>query len=63
MPGWSEKTEKIHEDFISAEQSILNTTTHREAFSKSYYIDPKSDCIYHFPIDLELNARPFGSKL
>ena len=23
---------------------------------------PKSDCIYNFPIDLELNGRPFGSK-
>ena len=22
----------------------------------------KSDCIYHFPIDLERNRRPFGSK-
>ena len=26
---------------------------HREIFSKSYQIKPKSDCIYHFPIDLE----------
>ena len=28
-------------------------TTHREIFSKSYQIKPKSDCIYHAPIDLE----------
>ena len=27
--------------------------THREIFSKSYYIKLKSDCNYHFPIDLE----------
>ena len=36
--------------------------THREIFSKSYCIKLKSDCIYHFPIDLEPNGRPFGSK-
>ena len=24
---------------------------------------PKSDCIYHFPIDLEHNEFPLGSKL
>ena len=35
---------------------------HSEIFAKSYYINPKSDCIYHFPIDLEPNGRPFGSK-
>ena len=27
---------------------------------KSYQIKPKSDCIYHFPIDLEPNGRLFG---
>ena len=27
--------------------------THREFFSKSYWINPKSDCIYHFPVDLK----------
>ena len=32
---------------------------HRE---KSYWINPKSDCIYHSSIDLEPNRRPFGSK-
>ena len=32
-------------------------------FSKSYQVNPKSDCIYHFPIDLEPNGRPFGSKV
>ena len=36
--------------------------THREIFSKSYQIKLKSDCIYHFPIDLELNGRPFAFK-
>ena len=29
---------------------------------KSYHIKPKSDCIYHAPIDLEPNGRPFGSE-
>ena len=29
---------------------------------KSYLINPKSVCINHFPIDLETNGRPFGSK-
>ena len=33
--------------------------THRDILSKSYSIKSKSDCIYHFPIDLELNGRPF----
>ena len=41
---------------------MLRSATHREIFSKSYSINPKSDCIYHFPIDLDLNKRPFGSK-
>ena len=34
----------------------------REIFSKSYYIKPKSDCIFRALIDLERNGRPFGSK-
>ena len=38
-------------------------STHREVFSKSCYIKPKSPCIYHFPIDLEpIGHCPFGSK-
>ena len=35
---------------------------HRETFSKSYFNNQKSDCIYYFPIDLEPNGRP-RSKL
>ena len=27
--------------------------TRREIFSQSYLLKPKSDCIYHAPIDLE----------
>ena len=30
---------------------------HREIFSESYKIKPKSDCINHFSIDLEPNRR------
>ena len=37
-------------------------STHWEFFSKSYQINPKSDCIYYIPIDLESNGRLFGSK-
>ena len=29
---------------------------------ESYQINPKSGCIYHFPIDLEPNGRLFDSK-
>ena len=36
--------------------------THREIFLKSYYINPKSVCIYHIPIDLERNRYPVRSK-
>ena len=38
------------------------TTAHKETFSESCQIKPKSDCIYHAPVDLEPNRRPFGSK-
>jgi len=41
---------------------ISRDTIHREIFSKSYWIKPKSDCIYHFPIDLEPNGRPIDSE-
>ena len=40
----------------------ISDDIHREIFSKSYKIKPKSECIYNFPIDLELNGRSFGSK-
>ena len=36
---------------------------HREIFSKSYYINPKSGCIYHFSIHLDPNEIPLGDKL
>ena len=37
--------------------------TRREIFSKYYQINPKSDCIYHFPCDLEPSGQcPFGSR-
>ena len=36
--------------------------THREIFSESCWITSKSDCIYHFPIDLDPNKPLFGSK-
>ena len=34
----------------------------REIFSISYSIKLKSDCIYHFTIDLARYRRPFGAK-
>ena len=36
--------------------------THRQIFSESYLIKPKSDCIYRFPINLEQNGSTFSSK-
>ena len=44
------------------DSSNLKYATHRGIFSKYYQTKLKSDCIYHFPIDLEPNGRPFGSK-
>ena len=38
---------------------IRDASTYREIFSKFYQIKPKSDCIYHAPIDLE----PYGGSL
>ena len=35
---------------------------HNEILSKYYLIKPKSECMYHAPIDLEPNRRSFGSK-
>ena len=40
---------------------FIAVSTHREFFSKSYQIKPKSDCIYHFPIDF-LFAVPNQSE-
>ena len=40
------------------ENSFFRETTHREIFLKFYQIKPKSDCIYHFMINLESNGRP-----
>ena len=51
----------------------LLSTKHREMLKRTtfwgtvtrrfYWIKPKLDCIYSFPIDLEPNGRPFVSKL
>ena len=41
---------------------FLHRSTDREIFLESYLIKLKSDCIYHFPINLEPNGRSFGSK-
>ena len=40
----------------------FGANSHREIISKSYQINPISDCIYHALIDMDLNGRPFGSK-
>ena len=42
------------------EYSHLNTR--REIFPESSWKKPKSDCTYHFTIDLEPNGIPFHSK-
>ena len=37
--------------FILVKISLLMCPTHREIFSKSYWIKQESDCIYYFSID------------
>ena len=37
--------------------------THREVLSKSCWFGQRSGCVCHFPIDLEPNGLPFGSKV
>ena len=37
----------------------VSSKEHTEIF---FQIKPKSDCVYHFQIDLEPKGRPFGSK-
>ena len=61
---------RLYEGF----KGLLNSTLRRrlllrlifctrgEIFSKFYQMKPKSDCIYHFSIDLEPNGRPVVSK-
>ena len=36
--------------------------THIEIDFQFLLNQPKSDCIYHFPIDLEPNGNPLGSN-
>ena len=50
-----------HESFLSLRIYDM-CYTHREIFSKSYQIKPKSDWIYHLPTDLEQDGRPLCSK-
>ena len=38
------------------DDELLNSIT------KSCYIQPKLNCSYTFPINLELNGIPFGTK-
>ena len=51
-----------HLERFQGEEISYFFTTQREIFLKSYQIKPKSECIYHFLIDLEPNGRPFGSR-
>ena len=37
--------------------SAGKTTRTQNLFSQSHQINPKSDCIYHIPIDLDPNGR------
>ena len=41
-------------------QRFNTSGTHRELFLKSYLTKLKSDCIYHFPIDVKPNERLFA---
>ena len=47
---------------LSLDLNPADISTQREFFSKSYQINQKSYWLYHFPIDLDPNERPFGSK-
>ena len=42
---------------VYSQHASLPFSAHREICSKSYQIKQKSDCIYHFPINLEPNGR------
>ena len=53
--------EQVHASMCGCDSTILDNT-HRVIFLKSCSFKLKSDCIYHFPIDLGPNGRPFGSK-
>ena len=41
---------------------MLITNIKYDQLTSLYSINPKSYCVYHFPIDLEPNGHPFGSK-
>ena len=55
-----ESTETFEENSLFADKQILvgKFPAHREIFSKSCYIKPKSDCIYHLRIDLDVCLDP-----
>ena len=45
---------------VLREPSYEHQVTLAEVVRKSYWIELKSDCIHHFPIDLEPNGLPFA---
>ena len=68
MPDWAKLSyPRMHgHPFWEAVHACIPNpyhATHRENFLESCQFKPKSDCIYHFPIELDLNGRPFGSKM
>ena len=48
---------RIGQSRQSVRSRVTNVAAHREIFSKSCQTKPKSDCIYHFPIDLETKGH------
>jgi len=44
------------------EVSLKQSSGGTAMFSESYYINPKSDSMYHFLGNLDPNGRPLGSK-
>ena len=49
-------------EWMDGQPDINLFGVHREIFSESCRFRPKLDCIYHFPVDLELNEIQFDSK-
>ena len=55
-PLFVERAERCRRNIRELEKKFW-LSAHREIFSESYQIKPKSDCIYHFPNYLDSNVR------
>ena len=64
--GWQDEFKSVSQflgaGFGSTSEIYIHADRWFAIFLKSCPIKPKSDCICHFLIDLELNGNPFGSN-